>query len=95
MDEMYIIPCVCNSEALVIYPLLPDWYEIEMAIWSYGDRYNLSIVDRLRWCWKIITTGKAYADQILLDREKALELADILIGQEAKWIILDAGKMSL
>jgi len=72
------ICCSCGSEILV----LDKWDEdICLSIWDdgYSCDNRLSIWQRMRWCWQIITKGKPFTDQIVLDENK---IEDIMVAME-------------
>jgi len=38
----------------------------------------LNFTERLKWCWKIITTGKAWANEVVLKDYQAQEIASFI-----------------
>lgn len=67
------IRCSCGSEILI----LDKWdEEICLSIWDngYACDNRLSISQRIRWCWQIITKGRPFTDQMVLDKEKINEI---------------------
>jgi len=72
--------CNCGTEII----------NIDRDIWvvDKGKRYNIefhfaifycgsssTLWQRLRYCWKILTTGQGYSDQVILDEPEAQRLA--------------------
>jgi hypothetical protein len=66
------IRCSCGGEAIVL-----DKYKDEdliyLSIWQDGCNVDnrLSWLQRFRWCWKIIRSGRPFEDQIILDFDSA------------------------
>jgi hypothetical protein len=69
------IPCDCQTEGVMLsyeyddggYPLM------DMAFFSHGltASHHMSIKERIRWCWNIITKGCIYNDMVMLNQENA------------------------
>lgn len=63
----HVIFCECSSEALVLKEI--DG-ELEIAIFQYANSNGkLGFRDRIRYCWKLITSGYPYGDNVVLGRE--------------------------
>lgn len=67
--------CSCGSEAIHIERLgFIGLDEIQVSIWHQGiNKYTLR--EKVRHCWKVLTTGSPYPDQICLYPVDALEMA--------------------
>ena len=81
--------CECHTEGLVIEEDFDHEYKpfhiFYISFWSYGrGGHRLGLWDKLRYCWKIFTTGSPYGDMIVLHRDKALELAKYLQERSEK-----------
>lgn len=71
------IQCSCGGELIS----LEKWDGgIYLSIWERGYRDNnkLTFFERLLWCWKIIKSGRAFGDCIILDDNKVDELIESL-----------------
>ena len=74
------IKCDCSTHMLQAERYYEDKVDkgFNFAIWYYGIRGTLTLKERLRWCWKLLTTGNIWADSVIITDEKALELADFI-----------------
>lgn len=72
MKEKFIL-CDCGSEAL----LLSQWDdEIVLSIYTSGQfSHKPNLMNRLRYCWYHLKTGKKYEDQVVLTTDSAMELS--------------------
>ena len=79
--EIYL-KCDCSSEILhVEYD--EDFKLYDVCIYRYsGFSEKLSWKQRLRFAWKLITSGKIYGDQMMLSRKSAKELQKFLTISE-------------
>jgi len=69
MNKTKTIKCSCHSELLLL-----EWDEelevLDLSIWApYGSSNKMSWRQRLRYCWQILTGGKPYGDQMVLDKQ--------------------------
>jgi len=74
------ITCSCDSEAIVLEKYHGE-NEIYLSLFGRGlniKRYNIK--DRLRHIWYIIINGFPYTDEIVLSKDKAIELARTLMS---------------
>jgi len=54
---------------------------IDFSIYVYGTGDNkTSLKDKLRYCWRILKTGRPYGDQIILSFETAKQMAMDLLN---------------
>lgn len=74
-SEVKFFECSCSSELLSV-DKFDDEPEIYMSIWYRGVPRPMSWRDKFRYCWRIITHGSPYGDQIVLSKETATDLAD-------------------
>lgn len=67
------IKCKCNNEVLELEVFDNEVY---LSIYSQGLHYNnkLSIKQRIRYCWKVITKGKPFNDSMVIRKPDALDL---------------------
>jgi len=73
--------CECNSHGILITKFEDNIdKEIYLAIYSYGQ-YNKkpNLLNRLKYCWYHLTSGKKFEDQIVLNFDKAKEIGNFLI----------------
>lgn len=74
------IKCSCGSESLC---LEKDEEEdvLYVSIWERGayrdNRYTW--LQRIKHCWHVLTTGRPYGDQVILDRSARSELVHTLV----------------
>ncbi len=79
--------CDCGSEAICVEQDLELFDDdkrcsnlIYFSIYHCGtEDHKPSIQEKLRHCWKILKTGKNYADQIILNEGDARTLGEHLI----------------
>ena len=73
MKKDIFIPCSCTSEALHI---TSEEEELYISIWQvgYGRDNTLTWPQRLRYCWQILTKGRPYGDQVVLNKKGRSEL---------------------
>ena len=70
--------CLCSSESLHFSHDLEFPNETLVCIHEqYGSR-GLPFWARLRSCWKILTTGYPYGDQVILCAEQMEKLAEYI-----------------
>lgn len=64
------IKCSCGSELLSLEKFDDDQY-VYFSIWERGfnDNNKLTFFERLRWCWKILKSGRPFTDSIVFDGE--------------------------
>ena len=80
-DKQKFIQCDCYGEGLLITKF-DDEEEMYFSYWRQGiDPIKLSWWMRLKLCWMVLTKGNVYDDQVILNKEKAIELAT--------WILLN------
>jgi hypothetical protein len=77
-DTKYYVMCDCESHALVLEQD-DELKTLYVSPFIRGfDGHKLSISDRLRWCWMILTTGLPWCDFIILNVDKVKHLKDQL-----------------
>jgi hypothetical protein len=80
-DKEKFIKCDCHSEGMLITKF-DDEEELYFSYWREGiNPIKLSWWIRLKLCWMVLTKGNVYDDQVILNKEKAIELAS--------WILLN------
>ena len=88
--EPLFIRCDCHSEGLEAQYYREDKNDKGFYVnyWKYGidGRYSgMSLLDRLKYAWKILFKGTLHGDQVILEGDKAEKLRDYL----AKYIKYD------
>ena len=74
-DREKFIQCDCWGEGLLITKF-DDEEEMYLSYWCQGiNPVKLSWKMRLKLCWMALTKGNVYDDQVVLSKEKAMELA--------------------
>jgi hypothetical protein len=74
-DKQKFIQCDCYGEGLLITKFDGE-EELYFSYWRQGiDPIKLSWWMRLKVCYLALFKGNYYEDQIILNKEKALELA--------------------
>ena len=71
--------CSCYSHVLEVEHDT-EIKSYNLAIWHYGHSGDapLSFRERLRWTWKLLTTGSLWADSVMLSYESKDELIEFL-----------------
>ena len=74
------IKCACYHEILHL-----EWDEelqqVYASIWApYLIDTRMSWRQRLRYCWQILTKGRPYGDQLILEKQHVADLVDFLIS---------------
>lgn len=74
------IKCSCSSEALCL-ERDPETGELYVSIWErgYGRDNRYSWGQRIKHCWQVLTKGRPYGDQVVLDRVARSELIHTLV----------------
>lgn len=75
-------PCDCGDEGIMIsYEMEEDGMpSIDLAFFGYGHQdKTLDLKSRIRFCWKVLTTGRPWADEVIMNSKTAGELGKELI----------------
>ena len=90
-ESKLILECDCHGEMLVCNEVLESYgpqnrQEFTLAFFSYGF-YNgkPSMWERIKYAWRHLRTGKIYEDCVILNDEKAEQLAKFLRDGIAKY----------
>lgn len=71
--------CGCSSHLLEIDTSFRMDNEINFSIWELGRNTDkMSIRERIRWCWRILTKGSPWSDSVILDEEQVNEIIEQL-----------------
>lgn len=86
-DEFNAVPlfirCDCHTEGIETQYYREDAKDKGFYVnyWKYGieGRYSgMSLLDRLKYVWKILFKGTLHGDQVILEVDKAAQLRDYL-----------------
>jgi hypothetical protein len=77
LGRFYMMLCDCWEHAIGIQFDDDDFDFLYLAFWHCGRPYY-SFRDKLRHIWQIIRYGHPYCDNVLLTKETAAELCEIL-----------------
>ncbi len=74
------LSCSCQSE--VLYIEYDKSVEIaDLCIYYYCPTSlgaKMSVYQRLRYCWRVIMTGKAFSDQMMMENKQLRDLKKFL-----------------
>ena len=80
MTERFYVRCACSCSALEV-ELDSEIPSYDISLWLHGyTGHRLRWYDRVRWCWRILRTGRPWTDQITISVEDAHELHNWLRG---------------
>ena len=80
-DVVQMVMCDCHSEGITV--LLVDDDTDDMAYFTIMAMYRhmpMGLWNRIRYCWKILRTGKPYGDQICM-RRPALQALGVILNR--------------
>lgn len=79
-DKQLHVLCNCSSETLLLTRLVDEHdKEIYLSIYTIGQfNKKPNLIDRLKYCWYHLKTGKKYEDQMILTFEKAQQVGEWL-----------------
>ena len=79
-ERSIFIKCECHGEGLgVDYDSEDDLYYF--SYWSAGlSNKPLSFRERIRYCWAVLTKGKAFNDEIMLNKKGVLQLENFILN---------------
>lgn len=73
--------CECYSEGLLLSKY-DDEDSIIFAVLSLSyNKNHLNLWERIKYCYHVLKNGKIYKDQLILDNDKAKEIAEWLIEE--------------
>jgi hypothetical protein len=72
--------CGCSTHLLEIdTSFREEENEVYFSIWELGRNTDkMTIRERIRWCWRILTTGSPWSDSVILDEEQVKEIVEQL-----------------
>ena len=79
VDKTIFIKCECKGEGIGVDYDAEDGYYY-FSYWSYGlSNRKMSWRQKIRYCWNVLTKGKAFNDEIMLNQKSVDKLADFLL----------------
>lgn len=76
--EIYL-RCSCGSEILHFeYDADVEMHDVAIFEMLRGAHSQLSWRDRFRYCWQVISKGRAYGDCLMLSRANARKLCEYI-----------------
>jgi len=85
--EPLLVKCECSSHMLELqrydYGAMKDTDKVDdgfyVSVWAYQGNINeLPWKERIRWCWRLLTKGNLWADNIILTNQKAKEVSQYI-----------------
>lgn len=79
MSNIKYVPCSCHGEGLYLSHDKDFGGLLDIAMYKLGNISKaLSWGQRFRYCWKVLTKGSPYLDQVILTPEQTTEFRDFL-----------------
>ncbi|MGD2071895.1 MAG: hypothetical protein PVG65_00190 [Candidatus Thorarchaeota archaeon] len=79
-DKFY--ECTCHAQMIVAHYDDED-KTVDLAFFHNFVDGRMTWWQRIKFCWKVLTTGEAWTDMVILDREEARNLGrDLCIFTE-------------
>jgi hypothetical protein len=77
-------PCDCQGEGVMLsYVDYDDEIaSIDLAYFANHPQYvdnRMTLYQRLRWCWQILTKGQPFTDMVILNQATAKQLGEDLL----------------
>lgn len=71
--------CSCHNEILLI-EYDHDIKMADLAIYERGVCFKtkMSLWQKIRYCWKVLYSGRPYSDEIMLDKKQLLEIKSFI-----------------
>ncbi len=79
MKKDIFIPCACAGDALHIASDEEGYLYISIWQRGYAQNNTLTWRQKLKYCWQILSEGRPYGDQVVLDRKGRSELIYSLV----------------
>lgn len=77
-DDSMFLMCDCNSHALFVEKFKGE-PEVYISLFERGyDGKQMSLFERLRWCWRILTHGHPWTDSVILSKDNQKLLTDFI-----------------
>jgi hypothetical protein len=76
--------CSCGGEGILIsaWDEVEGGREINISLWSAGSYKHkvFGVREKIRWCWRILTKGYPFVDEVLMTPTMARNLAKGLLN---------------
>jgi len=88
--KSHFAKCSCCEHLLELQRYVEKTDEIteqgfNLSMWTYGHCGQiLYFIERLKYCWKILKTGRPWADHIVLTDEQAQDIVTFIQSQFKK-----------
>lgn len=82
--------CSCGGEMLVVEvdndPRWTDFLDpdFNFAFFERGHGFPMTWRERIRLCWKILTCGTSFTDEVILKWKEVKQLVDFLLEKERR-----------
>jgi len=84
LSNRIILPCDCSTHSLQI-DRINEWKCFEISVWHLGHCSRpLTWKERIRWIWRILTTGNPWADSVILKDSDMLKISKFTNKQFTK-----------
>lgn len=84
MNDIIYIPCECHTEGVVVNHD-SDTDTFDMSFVSKDKHaFQMIWIERLKLCWRVLTTGRVYHDQVIMNKKNAGMLVNHLIKHGAE-----------
>lgn len=79
MNDMIYIPCECHTEGVVInHDDETKTFDLSFVT-NNKHALQLGWIERFKLCWRVLTTGKIYNDQVIISKQSAKLMVNHLI----------------
>lgn len=79
MDDKIYVDCGCYTEGVCVEADV-DNKEFSFAYFKIGfDSGKLTLWNKLRYIWNVVSTGQPYVDMAILPATKALEISNFIV----------------
>lgn len=78
-DPSVFIKCDCGGCSVLEVSFDKEYEQFNLAVWVYHPgEPALSKKERIRWCDRIMKTGRPWADHTIVNKQDAQRLAEFL-----------------
>ena len=74
--------CSCTTHLLALQ-YDKEFKQFYFCFYIFGN-LRISLKQKLRYIWKILTTGEIYADQVVLTKKDAMRMANLIFAEHVK-----------
>ena len=82
VEHFFTCDCMSHGLRIVSYDWDGDWpqdEDINIELWKCVGTGHKGVWHRIKMCWNIMWHGKDYVDDVVLKREDAKRLAEVII----------------